>query len=61
MSERSPWAGWLRRALELGLAPDAFWRLSFKEWRALTASAQAPALTRAEFDALARAFPDERT
>ncbi len=46
-------------ALRFGIAPEAFWRLSLVEWRALTRPADAaPPLTRAEFDALAAAWPD---
>ena len=52
------WAGRLRLALRLGLKPDAFWRLSLAEWRALTEPAEAPALSRPEFEALASKYPD---
>lgn len=36
------WAAPLRLALSLGLPPDAFWRLSLTEWRALTKAPPAP-------------------
>jgi uncharacterized phage protein (TIGR02216 family) len=42
----------------MGIAPEAFWRLSLKEWRALT-TAQSEALGRAGFEDLARRIPDE--
>lgn len=42
----------------LGLTPAAFWRVSLKEWRALTAAETAPALDRPGFEALAAAWPD---
>lgn len=49
----SRWAGRLRWALAAGLAPEAFWRLSLKEWRMLTAEAAGPApMSRREFEAL---------
>ena len=35
----TPWGEMLRTAALLGVAPEAFWRLSLKEWRMLT---QAP-------------------
>ncbi len=53
-----PWPGLLRlAALRFGLAPDAFWRLSLVEWRAL-ADEPADTLNRAGLEALARAWPD---
>ncbi|MCL4716120.1 MAG: phage tail assembly chaperone [Hyphomonadaceae bacterium] len=58
MAERTPWAGWLAVAIELGVAPAAFWRLSLREWRALVAPTDA-SLSRAAFEALARRFPDD--
>jgi uncharacterized phage protein (TIGR02216 family) len=57
----SPWPGLLRLAvLEMGLAPEAFWRLSLAEWRALSGRQQAESpLTRSRLDDLCRQFPDE--
>lgn len=37
-----PWADMLRAALAAGIRPEAFWRLSLREWRWLTADGQAP-------------------
>jgi len=54
----TPWPALLRLALQLGIAPEAFWRLSLAEWRALT-STRSEALTRAAFEDLARRFPDK--
>lgn len=54
----APWEPWLRRAVQLGIAPAAFWRLSVREWRALLGPAHGP-LSRAEFDLLRQRFPDE--
>lgn len=45
--------------LRLGIAPEAFWRLSLAEWRALVEAPAAPVLTRAGLDALIARFPDE--
>jgi uncharacterized phage protein (TIGR02216 family) len=54
----SPWPALLRlAALRFGVAPDAFWRLSLAEWRALTDETP-DALNRAGLESLARAYPD---
>ncbi len=55
----SAWAAPLRLALSLGLPPEAFWRLSLKEWRALTEAPPAPAPSRADLSALIARYPDE--
>lgn len=53
-----PWPGLLRlAALRFGLAPEAFWRLSLVEWRALV-DEPSGALNRAGLEALTRAWPD---
>ena len=54
------WAGLMRAGLQgLGLAPDAFWRLSPIELRImLGADSALPPLTRARLAELAAAFPD---
>ena len=54
----TPWGEMLRTAALLGVAPEAFWRLSLAEWRALL-GASAPVPTRAAFEALAALYPDE--
>jgi len=54
------WAEMLRLAAGLGVAPEAFWRLSLKEWRALTGAPVSAALGRRGLEALAERFPDER-
>jgi uncharacterized phage protein (TIGR02216 family) len=55
----TPWPVLLRlAALRFGLAPEAFWRLSLVEWRALV-DEPADTLNRAALDALARAWPDD--
>lgn len=48
----------LALALQLGVTPRSFWRLSLSEWRALIAPAQSESLTRAALDALSARFPD---
>jgi uncharacterized phage protein (TIGR02216 family) len=53
------WRVALRLAtLRLSIAPEAFWRLSLVEWRALTETPAAPILNRAALDALIARFPD---
>lgn len=54
------WPGLMRAGLKgLGLAPEAFWRLTPVELRImLGADAASAPLTRARLDELARAFPD---
>lgn len=54
----TPWPQLLRLAVQMGIAPEAFWRLSLAEWRALTAE-PSDALSRRGFEALANRFPDE--
>ncbi|MDI7775380.1 phage tail assembly chaperone [Asticcacaulis sp. EMRT-3] len=57
----SPWAVMLRRALHIGLTPEVFWRLSWREWVMLNSAPQTMArpLDRADFDEMQRQFPDE--
>jgi len=55
------WDAALRLAVSLRIPPEAFWRLSLREWRALTATPAAPVLTRPTLDALIARFPDEET
>jgi len=45
-------------ATRFHIAPDAFWRLSVKEWAGLTAAQALDALGRKDFDALMAAHPD---
>lgn len=45
-------------ALRLGVPPEAFWRLSLKEWRALAGGDPGAALGRAAFERLAADWPD---
>lgn len=51
----------LAAARELAIAPNQFWRLSLREWRAITAlRSAAEAMPRAAFERLAQNFPDEK-
>ena len=54
---RADWAGALRAAIRLGIAPKDFWRLSLVEWTALTGAA-APVLGRAGLADLMTRYPD---
>lgn len=55
------WSQALRLAAALNIAPEAFWRLSLKEWRSLTEPPEAPAPRRADLAALIDRYPDEET
>lgn len=59
MNKPTPWRAWMSAAIALGLPPVAFWRLSLREWRAITAPGASDTLHRASFDALAARFPDQ--
>lgn len=49
----------LRLAVErFGVKPDGFWRLSLREWRMLTASAEPVAMRRDDLERLAARWPD---
>jgi uncharacterized phage protein (TIGR02216 family) len=57
--EATPWRALIVAGFHLGVSPREFWRLSLKEWRALTTpAAAADALSRAAFNELAQLFPD---
>jgi uncharacterized phage protein (TIGR02216 family) len=59
MADPIPWGLWLRAALTIGVPPHRFWRLSLREWRALTAASAAEAMPRAAFEGLMARFPDD--
>lgn len=53
------WGEAVRAAGLMGVAPEAFWRLSVREWRMLTGPAAVPTpMSRRELEALAEAWPD---
>lgn len=53
-----PWAAMLRVAVQFGIMPEAFWRLSLREWRMLTAGEAQPVMGRAEFERMLEAYGD---
>jgi uncharacterized phage protein (TIGR02216 family) len=58
MGEGAAWGERLRAAARLRISPEAFWRLSLREWRMLTAGEVGPVLGREEFEGLAARYPD---
>ena len=54
----TPWPGLLRAAMAIGIAPEAFWRLSLCEWRAISGGG-GEVLGRGGFDELLRRYPDD--
>ncbi len=57
---RTDWARLFRHAiLGLRLEPEAFWRLSWREWQMLTAAPETVILSRQALEDLMREFPDE--
>ena len=56
-----PWPAMLRLAVTLTIAPEAFWRLSLKEWRALSEVGGGDPLGRRDLAALIALFPDTRS
>jgi len=51
----------LRTATALGVTPEAFWRLSLREWRMLVeAPASMRPMGRSDLERLAEAWPDDR-
>ncbi len=57
---KTPWPTMLRLAvLRFGMTPEAFWRLSLSEWRALAGGEAGETMGRAGLEALMGAYPDE--
>lgn len=55
----TPWGEMLRLAATMGVAPEAFWRLSLREWRMLTQAPRGTArLGREELARLMEVWPD---
>ncbi|MGQ3066627.1 MAG: phage tail assembly chaperone [Brevundimonas sp.] len=51
----------MRTAARLGVGPEAFWRLSLREWRWLTAAPEGERpMGRSVLKRLTEAWPDER-
>ena len=56
----TPWGAKRRIAALIGVAPDAFWRLSLKEWRMLTeAPGGAVPMGRTALEQLMEDWPDD--
>ena len=53
-----PWRDMLRAALAAGIGPEAFWRLSLREWRWLAGGGGGGAMDRGRLAALMGAYPD---
>ena len=51
-----PWGAMLRAALSAGIAPEAFWRLSLREWRWLAGGGGG--MSRGRLAAMIAAHPD---
>lgn len=55
----TPWGGMLRAAARLGVGPEAFWRLSLREWRMLTERTDGGApMGREDLMRMAERWPD---
>ncbi|WP_428156381.1 phage tail assembly chaperone [Brevundimonas sp.] len=55
----TPWGEMLRLAAAMGVGPEAFWRLSLKEWRMLTQTPRGTApLGREGLARLMEGWPD---
>lgn len=55
----TPWAEMLRTAAALGITPEAFWRLSLREWRMLVeAPAGGEPLGRVGLERMMEGWPD---
>ena len=55
----TPWGEMLRTAAMLGVGPEAFWRLSLKEWWMLTQRPDGVVpLGRGSLEAMSRWWPD---
>ena len=57
---KTPWQEMLRAASAAGVSPEAFWRLSLREWRILVGTPETSTpMGRREFERLAEAWPDD--
>jgi hypothetical protein len=55
-----PWPQLLAAAARMGMPPDAFWRMSLKEWRLLHAAQHDRAMAHEQLQALAVLYPDNQ-
>lgn len=57
--DQTPWAEMLRMAAGFGVGPQAFWQLSLREWRILTARPEAVSpMGRRVLEQMAERWPD---
>jgi uncharacterized phage protein (TIGR02216 family) len=54
-----PWGEMMRAALSAGVAPDAFWQLSLREWRWLAGGVGGDALGAEALEHLMTDYPDK--
>lgn len=59
VSTEAVWPALLRRAVQMGIGPESFWRLSLKEWRDLTGAGAPAVIARDRLEDLIRRWPDE--
>lgn len=58
-ADKWPFSTWLKIAvMRFGLSPKAFWAMSVMDWQTLIETPDMPVLGRAQFDALAKQYPD---
>jgi len=57
----TPWPAMMQAAARMGVGPQAFWRMSLREWRMLTeAAAGAATMGRGDLERMREKWPDER-
>ena len=56
--KRDIWPDMLRAAVAMGIGPEAFWRLSWREWRMLCGGGVGAVLERGALDEMMARFPD---
>ena len=60
VGEETPWPEMMRMAAGFGVGPQAFWRLSLREWRMLTERPDVVRpMGRGVFEQMAERWPDE--
>lgn len=59
MADAEAWAAMMQTAARAGVSAEAFWRLSVREWRMLTARPDSPAMTRERLERLCGRWPDD--
>lgn len=59
MADVDGWSAMIQAAARAGIPVEAFWRLSVREWRLLTARPDSPAMTRERLAQLCGRWPDD--